>query len=489
MKSLVTITLLTVLMSFAFATAIYVPAEVATIQGGIDSASAGDTVLVASGIYTENIDFKGKDVVVLSIDGPDSTIIDGASKGTVALFVNGETNAAVLEGFTVRHGIGHPTSPTQNFGGGICMRYGSSPTLKNLIVTNNTSSVGTNSSGGGIGISTGSTPIIEDVTVMNNQAKYGGGIYSYYSAPTLKNVTVTGNVAWGSGGGVAFENKMDSQDPIIDGLVVYENRASTGGGGGLWFYNGSFAVLNRVTVYDNTAALAYGGGGIFILAGSEVYVLNSIVRNNLPSEIYSLVTSVYKANEIGIAYSDIKGGENGLKLSSGELALYDSNIDEAPEFENPSNGDFTLVPSSPCIDAGVAQYVVGPLLLLDLSPDEYCGQAPDMGGCEMLRNTTDLAPVISIPTTMTLNQNYPNPFNPSTSISYSLDEMSDVRLEIFNIQGQLVSTLFQGIQTTGTHILSWDGYHRNGNAVESGIYLYRLTANGVSTTRSMLLIR
>lgn len=81
----------------------------------------------------------------------------------------------------------------------------------------------------------------------------------------------------------------------------------------------------------------------------------------------------------------------------------------------------------------------------------------------------------SIVETYYLEQNYPNPFNPETSIGYYLKEDSRIKLEIFNIAGQKIMVLAEGIQAGGVHRAVW-----NSESFEaaSGIYIYRLTAEG-----------
>ena len=90
----------------AGATTIKVPSQKSTIQAAIDAAKNGDTVLVAPGAYKENINFKGKNIVVTSESGPERTIVDGGNKTAVAKFVHGEKPAAVLNGFTLLNGSG-----------------------------------------------------------------------------------------------------------------------------------------------------------------------------------------------------------------------------------------------------------------------------------------------------------------------------------------------------------------------------------------------
>jgi hypothetical protein len=81
--------------------------EAPSIQAGIDSASAGDTVLVGPGTYLEHPNFSGKDLVLKSLAGSAQTILDGSQRSQpwVVGIVSGETQLAVLEGFTVTGGV------------------------------------------------------------------------------------------------------------------------------------------------------------------------------------------------------------------------------------------------------------------------------------------------------------------------------------------------------------------------------------------------
>ncbi|HPY00944.1 MAG TPA: FlgD immunoglobulin-like domain containing protein, partial [Candidatus Marinimicrobia bacterium] len=86
--------------------------------------------------------------------------------------------------------------------------------------------------------------------------------------------------------------------------------------------------------------------------------------------------------------------------------------------------------------------------------------------------------------------NYPNPFNASTSIKYTLPQKAHVKIDIYNIQGQLVRTLSKGEESSGTHIAVWDGKDNIGKNVSSGVYFFQLkTPTGVQEIRKMLLLR
>ena len=86
------------------------------------------------------------------------------------------------------------------------------------------------------------------------------------------------------------------------------------------------------------------------------------------------------------------------------------------------------------------------------------------------------------PKSFKLGQNYPNPFNPSTTINYSLSKDTHVRLVIYNVLGDVVTVLFDGFQEQGTYDISWDA-----SRYSSGLYIYRLEADGYTAIRKMVL--
>jgi len=85
--------------------------------------------------------------------------------------------------------------------------------------------------------------------------------------------------------------------------------------------------------------------------------------------------------------------------------------------------------------------------------------------------------------------NYPNPFNPTTTIRYTLSGESRVTLNVYNMLGQVVTTLVDAQQGSGYHEAVWDGRNNSGASVSTGMYIYRLTAGDFSETRRILLAK
>jgi len=95
----------------------------------------------------------------------------------------------------------------------------------------------------------------------------------------------------------------------------------------------------------------------------------------------------------------------------------------------------------------------------------------------------------SLPGTYVLEQCYPNPFNPVTEIRFGLPTSGQTVLEIFNVLGQRVRVLVDKPMPEGWHAVSWDGTDDQGRSLSTGVYLYRLTANGFADSRKMLLLK
>ena len=93
------------------------------------------------------------------------------------------------------------------------------------------------------------------------------------------------------------------------------------------------------------------------------------------------------------------------------------------------------------------------------------------------------------PEVFALADNYPNPFNPETTIKYALPEAVDVRLDIYNMLGQMVRTMVAENQSPGRYVVRWNATDDSGNDLSTGIYFYRLRAGEFLETKKMLLLK
>jgi predicted outer membrane repeat protein len=247
-------------------------------------------------------------------------------------------------------------------GGGIYFYY-SSPTITDCTITYNSS----NRSGGGI-YCEASNLIITDCIITSNSAMLGGGIFG--CGGPIKNCTIIGNLSK-RGGGLFY-----CWGPIIN-CTITNNSAGEGGGlaycsgpitnctitGNSANYGGGLSncdgLITNCTITDNSASM-HGGGLAYFGRGP---IKNSIIWGNWPDQIFGSL--------ISINYSDVQGGYDGpgnintdpCFIESGYWAdVNDPNIIVEPNDPNAVwlDGDYHLLPASPCINAGDPNYVPEP---------------------------------------------------------------------------------------------------------------------------------
>lgn len=334
MRNLIIGFLVLMFHTVAVADTINVPADQPTIQAGIDAAVNGDTVLVAPGMYVENIRFNGKAITVKSdVDGdpcthdisPETSIIDGGNPvnpkyGSVVSFFNGEGPDSVLEGFTLVNGTGTLIEGVR-CGGGICFLNASSPIITSIKVVGNSAD-----SGGGICCNSSPSPIITNTKITGNSAGvWGGGICCYDDSLTVTNTEIAKNTAHFVGGGVCFTGLSSA---TFSNTTIVGNTVEMTGGGIYCAGEANSPTLTNSILWDNGA-----------VSGSEIYIDNSLGG-------YTTFT---------INYSDVKGGLASVHVDQGSTLNWGSDMIEAdPLFVNPANHDFHLTFKSPCKDSGDA---------------------------------------------------------------------------------------------------------------------------------------
>ena len=101
----------------------------------------------------------------------------------------------------------------------------------------------------------------------------------------------------------------------------------------------------------------------------------------------------------------------------------------------------------------------------------------------------DINGQIVVPNQLTLSQNYPNPFNPRTVIPYELLKIGFVKIDIVDITGRTIRSLLNGIQSSGSHEVIWNGKDNTGKHVASGTYFCRMITDASVISRKILLLR
>jgi len=351
-----------------------------TIQMGINTASAGDIVQVATGTYYENITMKSG-VEILGA-GAGMTTINGGGSGTV-VNDNGADSSAKLEGFTVTNG-----AATWEAGG---MSIYGSPTVANCIFSGNQAG----DEGGGMYISASSSisPVITNCSFVNNSANNGGGMYIRQATARISNCSFTNNQATGVGGGIHISSSLLYGAPTITDCVFDSNKSTGASGGGIYnasdssptygpsvtnclfknnqaFYDGggicnglfSWFKVTNCTFRNNSAVDGGGMANSFTSATNPRVVTNCVFYGNSASDKGGAIRNESSSPDITncILWADTAGTSGNEIYNDGSSTpnvtyCYIEGIITGggdPQFVNPSSGDFHLQPSSPCIDTG-----------------------------------------------------------------------------------------------------------------------------------------
>lgn len=433
-------------------TVLQVPGTYATMQDAINASTNGDTIEVQPGTYYENINFRGKRILMTSLFylARDtayirSTVINGSTPlnpdtASCVIFNSGEDSTAILQGFTLTGGNGTKwTDPhgagIYREGGGILIAF-SSPTICYNIIENNkaVSTTGVASAGGG-GLRIGDgNPILHNNIIINNQGKYGPGIVLNYTGCTMRNNLIANN----------------------------SGATSYGGGGGIWINNneasGHTRIIENNTIVNNAS---YAGSGSGIYAGSAV---NNIVRNNIIWNNTPLTSQVKTLSAtIQAAYNDVQNGYAGT-----------GNINVNPALD----ACYGLSTSSPCIDAGDTA-----VLFNDITSTPSVALFPSMGtqrndigmtGGPFAFSMNCAAALTGI---STINQNeyisiFPNPSNGIFKIKGI--ETVEGRMVLLDINGSVLSD----------KIIKGD--YVSQIKLGPGIYFLSLTINGNTTIKKVI---
>jgi hypothetical protein len=463
---------------------------------GIDSASAGDTVIIECGIYNEHdITLKSSIYLRSANSQPDCVTIDADSLGRV-MFCENVTNV-YIEGLTITGG--YITSGA--YGAGIrCIN--SSVTVENCMIIDNH----TTGAGGGIDCLGHDQYNLIDCIVKNNTAKWGGGIDCGGSDPTITNCMISGNRSSNAGGGII----CGGAQPNISNCIIVDN--STDGHGGAIYCDKSNPIIANCTFFNNITGSAKPD-----IYGCDNNSLNTFIEIiNGPAFFHSYLWDnlSFRQNCSLTSNSTVESGT--LDLRGGTISTMENIIMAFNRFVNAiytysdqdsaylsccniygnEGGDWI---GSISDQVGVnGNFSLDPLfcdtISRNLHIDELSPCASNNNNCSSLIGALDIGCNITtvehdsnapfLPSNYLLYQNTPNPFNPVTEIGFLLPTASNVRIDIYNILGHMIETLMDRHLHAGDHSVIW-----NGSNYSTGLYLYKIEAGEFVDSKKMILLK
>jgi len=226
------------------------------------------------------------------------------------------------------------------------------------------------------------------------------------------------------------------------------------------FSNGWVVKITSEGTVSNFAFIPGNNNGHLTFANGKLYVVarcnNQIYEVELDGTRNLLAGSGTPGNEDGPALQATFFLPNGIRASL--------------------TGDTLYVNDDTATNSGCSSSALNPVVVRMITGVNPLTEITDIGG-EKLQS-------------FRLEQNYPNPFNPSTIISYSLPQASEINIIIYNMLGQKIRSLVEKLnQSTGTYSTQWDGRDDAGKQVPSGIYIYRMQAGEFVQSRKLMLLR
>lgn len=284
----------------------------------------------------------------------------------------------------------------------------------------------------------------------------------------------------------------DSLEVVIDNCLFANNVA---GECKMFRTMGENTTISNCTFANNSGSPNFGT--IMNSGTNTVYRNNIFMNNNQPWDL-SLTNEVLDIDNCLFGDSDLVVSN----LSGAELILGDNNIyNQDPLFVggDPAlasyyhlrGGDIGEV--SPAIDAGSNSFAWLPdwfyLAELDLYGNPRIhNNIIDLGCYEYPGYTPNLDDELELVTDLNAS-NYPNPFNPKTTIQFNNPQTGKVRVDIYNVRGQLVKNLLNDTLIQGLHKIVWNGTNNANKYSASGVYFYKIRSGNATATKKIILMK
>jgi hypothetical protein len=320
------------------------------------------------------------------------------------------------------------------------------------------------------------------------------------SIAVLAGSTIQSNIFYNalgnSGGTISGSSTTPLTLPLGNALPAFES--GTPGSNDYVLSNGQTATLPAGN-YNNVILQPHST--LFLTPGWTYNFKTLLVKSNAQL-LFNAPAHVRIVGGFEADQSSYVGPANGSSITQSDIVFYVQTVDQTSSFVKASlfgpsatifanvytpNGTIWLEDGTSSTGAYVATDVlVGKKVTITLGT-AFSGLAKSSSGWDKAP-TASILPS-EIPTNFSLSQNFPNPFNPSTEIRYGLPKASRVTLTIYNALGQEVAQLADEMQDAGYHQMRWNGTNRNGLPVSTGVYFYRLRAEGFVDIKKMLLVK
>ena len=183
-------------------------------------------------------------------------------------------------------------------------------------------------------------------------------------------------------------------------------------------------------------------------------------------------------NEVIFSHNIVQDLDN----ISQNVTLLDGNMSSDPQFSLLDSNDYSLSASSAAIDAGTAFFVWDGDTIVNLSPNNYVGEAPDIGALEYQR--LKITPEAILPKKLRLQSAYPNPFNSNITIKFEVPFPAVLSIKLYDIKGRLIKEQLNAWLGTGQHSFSLDG-----NNLASGTYFLQISDGKRLDSRKIVLLK
>ena len=320
-----------------------------------------------------------------------------------------------------------------------------------------------------------------------NGAGNGGGFSYYRSGPIdySANIINITDVPNDQGGRVYinFKRSMVDVNSHPHGLDMYTVQRL--GGPNNWVNIGSMGATGEQTyTYEATT-----------LADSSVHGDGLIAFRVIAQSFYPDLVEV-STSAVGYSVDNISPSvPQGLSLQwvSGNIELYwDSPLDNDFHYfilERSSVESFeSFEPYHTIENYYLDQNVYdNQIYYYRLRSVDYNGNMSDY--TELLSSNMMSTDNSYLPNTFSLHQNYPNPFNPKTQIRYDIKNDVNVRIDIYDLNGNMIKTLINENQSVGYKSIYWDATNDYGQKVSTGVYIYTIQADNYFRSRKMLFLK